>query len=379
MLPDLSFLSFGCTVSTTKRKRSTRLQDVNWINLSNNFMTKNSIFSVNIPKRTEDKNGWTINMLIERGNIFSAGPEGDNGTKCVEILRLPDKEGLGWMLESLFVDIDKEVLPLCGIKPSHDIVSSGQGNAVMQVLDVIASSSVGSKVKVTDQAEFINGRSPKINCGNKITHTLVLSRGYGYYEARGFVSDELIDRKIDHNLYGATMQVDLDWTHMVCTSSINDLVDNIRHFYECVVLRSKSLPEFTLMLYSKERCDEFAKKAKNKFVDDFKRLALSKVFWSSPKARSGNLSFRELMASASTDEEYKSLSKWSCALIKHVWQRSTTINDNVVIYPGEQLTKIIFYDSQTPNFNGIVGNQEQCPVVQRQSIRNDITVDFDTK
>ena len=301
-------------------------------------------------------------------------------------------------LDSLFHDLDDETLKSCRVFPGTRGSQWGQkgyGAAVMQVVDVIAHNR-GLPVMLADVAKFTYGEVPLINSYTRITPTLVLMRGMGYYESRGFVSDLLTSSATPKEMYAAATGVDLQWSHMIVTTPVTELLAAIRDFHTTVKALGASVPDFTHELYSERFCTDHATRAETLFMKPWTDNMVPLL--SAGTQRNGkldgvsyvDLSVRALAQAITANRipedvvDAEELNFHVRLLMKHVWERPVEIDMDghyERTYPGSGLVKVLHESltSDTPEFNAIVPNPQVprgVPVVRPQPIPSDITVVF---
>jgi len=375
------------------------LQDVDWKNLLNRLyygstddddLQASITFAVYVPRPGARQ--WKIKFEIDEYKLKIESSE--TSTPCmVAYVRPFDDDNI--FIDSLFHALDDETRNSCNIKPNIvEEASSGIGGVVLQILDVILAVRGGSQ-SLADASEFrFDSVKPSVSAGS-LTQTLSLLRGFGYYEARGFIPEPLVQMESDKTLYAAATMVDLEWTHMVCTTPVNKLVHAIACFYERVEEMNKvnKVPKFTRNLYSRLFCEQRAQHASTTFIAEFQRAA--NVRAACPE-RLGVLSYSELsmrsLANATMsgiiakevwdNDDFSDLLK---LLFKEVWLRPLPITQGrpVQIYYGDTtLTKVLFTDSNgNASYNSVVASPTpgNVPVVRLQSVRTDITVEFNER
>jgi hypothetical protein len=294
-------------------------------------------------------------------------------------------------IDSLFFSIDNELLSQCSIEPDPmRKESQGYGAAVLQALDAISIARKGGNgiiMSLADVALFRDETEPVIHAGYYITPTLVLRRGMGYYEARGFISAHLVAAEKDTSKYAAHTRVDLEWSHMIATTPIMGLPEAIRGFYARVLELGTTVPEFTRTLYSQSFCEAHALRTEALFLSAWRRTMLPRIkdtAFAYISMRALAFAFEKgLVPKESFDD--LSLNMHVATLMNNIWTRPLEINPTngiyVRTYPGMSLKKQFYApaDGGTLQFNAIVPNPinpGRVPVVQLQQVRTDLTVEF---
>lgn len=376
-----------------------RLQDVDWVELHNQLGEYSGdevplefvayVPMVNAPWWDE----WKLTFSTTGRKAQLLTNDADGNETCVRVLMEHDAT----YLDSLFYDIDDETLMSCDIFPAalgSKWSQKGYGDAVMQVFDVIANAR-GKPVTLIDAAVFKDGQAPLVNVSDAMTTTLVLLRGFGYYESRGFVSSALA-KSPEKETYADATCVDLHWSHMITTTPVNKLPGAIQGFHKEVLRLVPSLPAFSRELYSEAFCQRHAARAETRFMKkwnahmapllkagDEKHRGLDGVSYSA-------LSMRELaqatIAKRVPEDVFDAslLNVFVSLLMKEVWDRPLTLNEDGnpdSSYPGESLVKVLHESSSsdTPAFNAIIPNQRfpgGVPIVRSQPISTDVTVVF---
>jgi len=378
------------------------LQDIDWAALfkrtyygyeGDDDLEGSITFAVYVPR--PGGSSWRIKFELEEYSLLIQAATTD--LSCVKANLQRTSQDIN--VDSLFYTINEDTRALCTVTPNAKD-ETGYGSVVLQVLDVIAGVR-GGNLTLGDAATFRdNGTQPKINVDGSVTLTLALLRGFGFYESRGFISSQLVEAESDKNLYAAATEVDLEWTAMVVTTPISQLVEAIRTFYTRVAFRGVSVPAFTRELYSMTFCAAHATRAKLKFVDPFttkygKVLAMD----GDCPERLGVASYVDVsmrgLAQATLDglvpEEVwyaDNISDWASTLFQVVWVRPTTISYNngqaiqlIQLNYGEgALTKVFYTASDgTLMYNAVVANPQVpggVPVVRLQPVRTDIVAEF---
>jgi hypothetical protein len=376
------------------------LQDVDWKALFKRMyygynddgdLQDSITFFVHVPRPSGRP--WRIKFELEETSLFIQAATTD--LSCVKAILESANQDIS--VDALFYKIDEDTRALCTVKPNARD-ETGYGSVVLQVLDVIAGAR-GGNLTLGDAASFRdNGTRPKVNVQDEVTPTLQLLRGFGFYESRGFISRKLFNAESDKSLYAAATEVDLEWTHMVVTTPINQLVEAIRIFYTRVDFRGKSVPAFTRELYSRAFCAAHATRAKLDFVDPFTTTydPVIRTGGNCPErlgvASYSDVSMRVLAQATAnglvpedTVWDAEDMSYWASILFRSVWQRPQTVRykDGKAIplyYPDTSLTKVLYTASDgTLMYNAVQANPQVpggVPVVRLQPVRTDLVADF---
>lgn len=280
---------------------------------------------------------------------------------------------------------------VCNYVP-HNQKETGAGSAVLQIVDVIACNAGYTKISLYDLSEFQDARGRDVPdvASDNMTETLALLRGYGFYEARGYVPTVLAESvlKEDPSKLQKGMEADLAWTHMIATTPTNKLTDAIRDFHETLIGPSV-YPEFTVDLYSKENCERYARRAKEAYVDNLLGMLANFERETGCLQLVKETSMRELAKAMTSGEinckvlDIAELSSWVKIFMGKVWQRPLTWEDDTRVrpnsYPGKRLTKLYYrQDERAAAIYTVRSNSlpTQPPVVSKQPTRTDMTVAF---
>jgi len=399
MLPNLSSLTLSIDVKRNAEDAgldssiAVSLQNVDWKNLVKKLYEDNDppiVIAVYVPRPGGNK--WTLKFEVTAFNIQILSDGSDY--RCFDATIYASEQDYDLSINSLFHRIDSQNPALCNIEPNIED-TAGYGSAVLQVMDVMAGS-LGGNISLSDAAYFRanDTQIPKVNVSEGITRTLALLRGFGFYEARGLIPIELFEAERDTSLYAAAEEVDLEWTHMVVTTPINELQEAICNFYKKVDERGNTVPAFTRELYSQDSCKGYADNALP-FLDDFK-VVLNEAQEIRAPVELGIGSYADASSRAlaqatasgiihKTTLDSQDLSLWMQRLFDLVWRRKRkTINmdgTEVVSYYGDagaSLVKVLhkssngslFYNAVIPN-PYVIGN---VPVVRMQPVRTDLEV-----
>jgi len=293
------------------------------------------------------------------------------GELCVETDVIPpDSLNVENLFNFMEFDEDKDENSKCLVEPTK-----GRGDAVLTVFGVIADSMGLGGMSVEDGAMFTHN-SPFVKAGN-MTKTLALLRGFGYYEARGFISIHLINGVDKYELPKAK-RMDLTWTHALTTTPIKDLYTTILNFHS--VVAQEPIPEFTQRLYSPQNCKECAERAKD--VIDEMNLIFRRCFGDNSYQE---LSMRELANKINIQFETGDEAPDPCyntlfyKFMHQVWQlRIPREYGDFYAYPGQDLTKAFWKSGDESSFMACVKNPVagEKPILEWRLLRTDITVTF---
>lgn len=285
----------------------TPFQDVDWRRIMDTVKDgkgKTSFsFTVHVqelPDVTPPGRVWEIKMRLERQEydlrrrlrtvlvIEPPGAPAPNRRRCVEIV-LEDKQSTAFVINSLFYDLGAgEETALCGKEMlaskdwSDPNARPGQGAIVLQIVDALAPLLGTHRLELVDGSRF----APDSSRGNPngmaidmfMTTALALLRGYGYYEARGYFSNFLVqDPFIAENGHVNPQRMsdhahaDLLWTEVVMNTRVDKLHEAILGFPNTLAERwsywsSSSFeeglsPAFKTHLYGIEACKRHAARA----------------------------------------------------------------------------------------------------------------------
>lgn len=159
----------------------------------------------------------------------------------------------------------------CDMSPDYGQSSEGVDLLLNSVATI--ASNLGCIIKLQDASKF-NMKTATIPVilpvsDQVMTKTLRLKRGYGYYDARGFMSSSVdyailkemaisdADMPDIPDKFVKAFQINLDWIHLWVTTPLNDLNDAVFSFIK-KVLDDKSLPTTMKNLFAtaKERFEE---------------------------------------------------------------------------------------------------------------------------
>ena len=251
---------------------------------------------------------WEMKMRLQRGPCSYGSamcvfliiePVGapDFAKRCVEIVLEDDRRRRSvppiFEVESLFYDIPKgDYTALCRkemLRPEDWGDSNahlGQGAVLLQLMDTLAPLLDTRRLKLIDGSRF----APDSSRGNpdvfsedmSLTAALVLLRGYGYYEARGWFPTYLVQASLSNNNFFRPelsnpqrmidhAHADLLWTEVVMTTPTKHLYQAIVDFPDTLAARWGDWSPFSLedglseqfkkYLYGKEACQRHANRA----------------------------------------------------------------------------------------------------------------------
>ena len=335
-----------------------------------------STFTFTVPRRNDDT-PWEVTMKLKDGLMRvpqrqeSDAEFGVDLSDCVSIELDYGSDSLH--LNDLFYDVtlwgSKKNLKRCKMTP--DVSSQrGHGAAILDIVDVIASNHEYACVTLVDAARLPKtSEAPPPDAGS-LSRTLALLRGYGYYEARGFVPTFFANHvKLgDMQEMRAVMETNLMWTHVVTTTPLATLSDAIRNFHTNVIAtNSGGMPAVLRTWYSRGQCEykgETAATFVARFMGKFRRDAKM------PRTRLQASSMRTL-AKVFAEEQYRYVrayvSKELQTFMKDVW----TIQPTQEIFTN--LTKVYFdtsFLSIEPDVSAALP-----PLVRVSKVRTDIVVD----
>jgi len=246
----------------------TRVHEVNWRSIMRHLKkhdTKSFNFTVHAQK-FDGGHVWEMKMRLERAlcihgrsrcTFLTIQPTGapTSALQCVSISLSDDEPGsrpLVFEIDSLFYDIPKgdytNKCRMAMLQPKDwDDTSAhlGQGAIVLELTDVLAPLLDTRRIKLIDAARFAPDSSrgnPDVFSSNLyMTSALALLRGYGYYEARGWFSNYLIQASLSGNSFNRPessdpqrmidhAHADLLWTEVVMTTPTKELYKAILDF-----------------------------------------------------------------------------------------------------------------------------------------------------
>lgn len=367
--------------STAVRKLTREpLKNIDWKHLLKKMLYMEDddtpfVFAVYIP-RPGDKQ-WRVKFQLD---AFTISIQADGTDEyCFEAHFMYNKQDYNIEISSLF-DMRSDTLALCNVKPNIKD-NAGYGSAVLQALDIIAGS-LGGHISLTDAAMFRNmDTTPTVNIDYSLTETLSLLRGFGFYEARGFIWRGIFDNEKDKALFAAAQEVELEWTHMVVTTPINQLKEAVLSFHTRVFTRGNTVPAFTQRVYSQDFCEAHAKKI-TETIDKFKDFLAYDFLEICPEklgAKSyADVSMRALaqatmngLIRADSTWDADDISRWLKKMFEDVWRRPHSELKMVkVLYKSSDGS--LFYNAVVPNPH-IPGG---VPVVQMQPLRTDVEVEY---
>lgn len=365
--------------STAVRKLTREpLQNIDWKYLVDKLYMEDDdtpfVFAVYIPRPGNKQ--WRVKFQLDAYTLSIHADGTDE--YCFEARY--DKRDYSFEISTLFEDVRSDTLALCNVKPNIKD-NAGYGSAVLQALDIIAGR-LGGHISLTDTAVFRNtDTTPTVNVDDSLTQTLSLLRGFGFYEARGFIWRGIFDNEKDKALYAAAQEVDLEWTHMVVTTPINQLKEAVLSFHTRVFTRGNTVPAFTQRVYSQDFCKAHAERI-TETVDKFKDFLAYDFLEICPEklgAKSyADVSMRALaqatmngLIRANSTWDADELSRWLKNMFKDVWRRPH-IELKMVKVLYESSDGSLFYNAVVPNPD-IPGG---VPVVRMQPLRTDVEVEY---
>ena len=364
-----------------------------------------------------------------------------NGVDCVNVV----VDGVGrpigtrLMLSSLFHDLVAEERAACSREMLPPTVwddddalttTTGQGAIVLQLLDAMATGVKTHRIELQDASAFTHNSYdlPPLVVKASLTKSLVLLRGYGYYEGRGFLPVYMTDFVLGPNYHkpgtvdaerlANNAGADLYWTRLVMTTPIDELPETIERFPEllkeawhswagvdinddefgmCAWMRDK--------LYSAEACKkkyaisasifkkEFCAWCKNDnekesrdpehghWMKDYHKLSIRDVRKAALKLKRQLEDDYQPYMDAILPEFYaemQTLESFMDDFTQDVWVRTFQRRGTVGRYPGKVLVKINFMGTGTGDAGsslGIVKNSSGEPTFKLQANRADFTVE----
>jgi len=279
----------------------------------------------------------------------------------------------------------------CQVEPKLTLQSGGGGHGamVLNMIDCLAHK-LSVTLKLTDAADFVPEAEPEVSAGS-LTKTLCLIRGFGYYEARGWISKrpmrnstfgipsvEKVGIEKNREYIQYAQQADLLWTHMITTTPVKGLLDAIKTFPSDIriLLDDKDLPYLTEN-YSELYCQAHADHTEKMFLDDFRQFLSEQDNPSKLEA----LSLRQL---AATSLDPVILTTHLTNAFNQVWPRFKLINGGVELdarfpYPTfGSLTKPLFLIDNTVHAMVCKPNpsSDLVPLVSIDPIATDLEIKF---
>ena len=155
-------------------------------------------------------------------------------TPCVEITINFVAEAV--IVKDLFYEANKTEREgkkvLCDMTPQRN-AKAGAGDQLLSIATLIASQ-LGYSVSLYDAATFTPAKKPANAINNFISVHQGLTRGYGYYQARGFVNQDNLDAAekeigtVDVYDFEEVMQFELDFIHLAVNTELDELYDIMR-------------------------------------------------------------------------------------------------------------------------------------------------------
>lgn len=216
-LPNLAALSPTTRPISQPPQEQPPLGELDFSSLISSPSKKRLIASVDLGDST-----WQGEFVVG-GDALVLPQREDSSKECVEAVLLRRRKGRKLHLNSLFHEIkDTE----------QCLMSSGfrKGDAVLRVVSYVANS-IGTTVTLDDAAEFRVDEERL----SYMSEFLRLKRGFGLYEARGFVPkeiDEACGKDLDQILL--VCQLELKWTQMIATTPLGSLKAAIADFVKSV-------------------------------------------------------------------------------------------------------------------------------------------------
>ena len=232
----------------TERGTEETLDQVNWSDILDiiesrwseyNFELRSSFWPDNVLSMRMTKGVSSNEITIELTSDV-------DDTPCVEISMYTMDRQI--FINSLFYtgnmdsDLRDEVLGSCNMSPEYNL-QSGAGAMVISFVQSLASL-LNFHVALKDHASIRSGTFAPDNDNlvigrMKLSHALAMLRGFGYYEARGFmpkmIADPIFsfyddDPSVIPEKLMLAKTVLVSWTHMIATTPLINLLDAIRSF-----------------------------------------------------------------------------------------------------------------------------------------------------
>jgi hypothetical protein len=366
-----------------------RVMDVGWRQLFNE--SDYEYLKLKVIKVQANGSSLTANFVLKDQTMTLPGKEKD----CVELEFDSEMEVL--TVSNLFVNVPppSKERAFCQVTPLlPNTGGGGYGNMVLTLADCLAAK-LPALLSLYDMSHFGANVKPAVSSGG-MTKTLCLTRGFGFYEARGWFSENRmqnsrfklpefpkVSTKDAIKYFRLAQDADLMWTAMITTTPVKHLFDAIVAFPSDIrdMLGNEEVRYLTEN-YSEEYCQKHAEHAQRNFLDDFLHflsgqdlIAGQTVAW-----KLQDLSLRQL---ATTSLDPKKLTEWMTIAFERVWPRFT-INrtgmfDKDTAYPGSNLIKLTFRISG--NVYGLVCKSDpnkvnSVPVSSIEPIRTDLEIEF---
>lgn len=225
------------------------LDQVNWSGILD--IIESRLSEYNFKLRSSFWPHLTLNMNMDKGlspnNIDIELRSGIGGVHCVEISIYSQIRQID--INSLFYtgnkdqDLVDKLLASCNMTPDYNS-QSGAGAMVISFLQALASN-LKFSITLKDAAAIRSGTFAPDNDNlvikqmSKLSYALAMLRGFGYYEARGFLPDMIanpIFNSYDDNpsvipeKLMLAKKVLVSWTHMIATTPLINLLDAIKYF-----------------------------------------------------------------------------------------------------------------------------------------------------
>lgn len=249
-------------------------------------LAKGGRFTVHVPR--PGKKDWSANFTVETETTTTirmyrkgdpgyvrALEDGEDDDDQDDVEELEYCTGLkldhGSYHPSLYVEtlfeVSDRVIGSCDMDPTD---APGVGSLTLQVFDLVAMAMGIKSLTLSDMAMYrAEGPRPPITLDSSLSSTLTLLRGYGYYEARGYFSDDFV-------VYGSTIPfeielanietIDLRWSHMIATTPIGSLVAAVAAFPNVMNSLDFEVPKYCREKYTREWCTEHAQRVRVKTV-----------------------------------------------------------------------------------------------------------------
>ena len=241
MLPSLSHLRHSLNIDAKRQREPTKREidakEFVAIVMGNGKVNAEKVFAYTKDSTFE----ITITFVLDKtDHIF--GIDTLSGYPCVSVTLSSEFQ---MNVTDLFFDIG-EHRTLCEIetltrKVDGKLPEIQKGDLVLKVLDFIAFKNRMS-ITLSDASKF-NGKPFRWAPNDSMTDILSLSRGYGFYTSRGFVSTHLVRFVVPGYLTGETdmtveqfdkllevSNMDLGWIFLCATTPFSELSDKISQF-----------------------------------------------------------------------------------------------------------------------------------------------------
>lgn len=236
-------------------------------------------FTVHVPR--PGKKDWNANFTVETETtttirMYRDGEDDDDQDDEEEFeyctgLKLEHNKNDSYhpslYVETLFFFLSDRVIGSCDMDPTD---APGVGSLTLQVFDLVAMAMGIKSLTLSDVAMYrAEGPSPPITLDSSLSLTLTVLRGYGYYEARGYFSDDFVvyDSTIPFEIELANIKtIDLRWSHTIVTTPIGSLVAAVAAFPDVMNSLDFEVPEYCRKKYTREWCTEHAQRVRVKTV-----------------------------------------------------------------------------------------------------------------